>query len=58
VSILLTGSETQLDFSGHYEPPLGVFGSAVDAVVGNRVADASVHRFVTEFAEYLRTTLR
>lgn len=53
----LTGSETQLDFSGQYDPPLGLLGRGVDAVVGNRIADASIHRFVSEVAEYLRTTV-
>jgi hypothetical protein len=53
----LTANETQLDFSGSYDPPLGVLGSALDAVAGNRIADASVHRFVNEVAEYLRATL-
>lgn len=53
----LTATETQLDFSGRYEPPLGVLGSAVDAVVGHRIAEASVHRFVSDVADYLRKTL-
>lgn len=53
----LTATETQLDFSGMYEPPLGVVGSAMNALVGHRIAEASVHRFVTDVAEYLRTTL-
>jgi hypothetical protein len=53
----LTGSETQLDFSGSYEPPLGVVGKGLDAVMGRRIADASIHRFVTEVAEYLRSTV-
>jgi hypothetical protein len=53
----LTPSETQLDFSGHYEPPLGVLGSAVDSIVGHRVAEACVHQFVTDVAAYLRTTI-
>jgi hypothetical protein len=53
----LTATETQLDFSGTYDPPLGLLGSALDAVVGNRIADASIHRFVSEVAEYLRATL-
>ncbi len=53
----LTATETQLDFSGHYEPPLGVVGSAVDAVLGNRVADASIHRFLSEVASYLRANV-
>jgi hypothetical protein len=54
----LTGSETQLDFSGQYDVPLGILGKGVDAVVGNRIADASIHRFVTEVAEHLREALR
>jgi hypothetical protein len=53
----LTPSETQLDFSGRYEPPLGVLGSAMDSIVGHRVAEVSVHRFVTDVAAYLRTTI-
>jgi hypothetical protein len=54
----LTASETQLAFTGHYDPPLGLFGSAVDAMVGKRVAEASIHRFVTEVATFLRAELR
>ena len=54
----LTATETQLDFSGRYEPPLGWLGSAVNAAVGHRIAEASVHRFVSEVADHLRTTLR
>jgi hypothetical protein len=53
----LTATETQLDFSGRYEPPLGLLGSAVDAVVGHRIAEASIHRFVSDVAEHLRRTL-
>ena len=53
----LTATETQLDFSGSYEPPLGALGSAIDAIIGHRIAEVSVHRFVTEVAEYLRTAL-
>jgi hypothetical protein len=54
----LTATETQLDFLGHYEPPLGVVGGAFNTIVGHRVAEASVHRFVTDVAEYLRERLR
>lgn len=54
----LTGTETQLDFSGQYDVPLGIVGKGVDAVVGNRIADASIHRFVTEVAQHLREALR
>src|SRR5260221_14302498 len=52
----LTATETQLDFSGAYRPPLGVLGSAMNAMVGHRIAEGSVHRFVTDVAQYLRTT--
>jgi hypothetical protein len=53
----LSATETQLDFSGDYEPPFGIVGTAVDALVGHRIADASVHRFVVDVADYLRRTL-
>ncbi len=53
----LTATETQLDFSGRYEPPLGLLGSAMDSLVGHRIAEASVHRFVTDVAAYLRRTI-
>jgi hypothetical protein len=50
----LSFTETQLELSGHYDPPMGVLGSALDAVVGHRLAEASVHRFVGEVVELLR----
>jgi hypothetical protein len=50
----LTGTETQLDFLGRYDPPLGVVGDAMDALVGRRIAEASVHRFIGDVARYLR----
>jgi hypothetical protein len=54
----LTGTETQLDFSGVYEPPLGVLGSAMNAVAGHRIAESSVHRFVSDVASHLRNSLK
>jgi len=53
----LTSTETQLDFAGLYEPPFGPLGRAINAVAGHRIAEASVHRFIDEVAEYLRKTL-
>jgi hypothetical protein len=53
----LTSTETQLDFLGRYDPPLGALGEAVDALVGRRIAEASVHRFVADVAAYLRRSL-
>jgi len=53
----LTPSETQLDFWGVYEPPLGAVGKALNAVVGHRIAEVSVHRFIEDVAAYLRNTL-
>lgn len=52
----LTATETQLEFVGLYEPPLGVIGSVLDAIVGHRVAHASVQRFLADVASYLRRT--
>jgi hypothetical protein len=50
----LTATETQLDFLGRYEPPLGIVGGALDAMVGRRIAEASVHRLIADVANYLR----
>ena len=54
----ITATETQLDFKGLYEPPFGPLGKVVNALVGHRIAEASIHRFVSELAEYLRKTVR
>jgi hypothetical protein len=53
----LTPTETQLDFWGVYEPPFGALGKAMNAIVAHRIAEASVHRFVSDIAAYLRHTL-
>lgn len=53
----LTRTETQLDFFGHYEPPLGPLGQVLNAVAGHRIAKVSIHHFVTEIAERLRQTV-
>jgi hypothetical protein len=53
----LTAGETQLDLSGHYEPPLGALGKVIDAVLGHRIAEASVHQFLVDVADHLRRIL-
>ncbi len=53
----LTATETQLDFWGIYEPPFGAVGKAMNAMVGHRIAEVSVHRFISGVAEYLRHAL-
>ena len=53
----LTSTETQLDFFGVYEPPFGAVGRTMNAIVGHRIAEVSVHRFVSDVAGYLRQAL-
>ena len=53
----ITATETQLDFGGTYEPPMGALGGVLDAVVGHRIAEASIHRFLSDVAHYLRSTM-
>jgi hypothetical protein len=53
----LTATETQLDFGGIYEPPFGAVGKTMNAIAGHRIAEASVHRFVSDVAGYLRQAL-
>jgi hypothetical protein len=44
------GSETQLSIWGHYDPPLGVLGEALDRFGLHRMAEASVRAFLLELA--------
>ena len=53
----LTATETQLDFSGVYKPPFGTVGKTMNAIVGHRIAEASVHRFLSDVAGYLRQAI-
>ncbi len=53
----LSPTETQLDFDGSYEPPLGLFGAAVDAVALHKFAEASVAGFIRQVAAYLRNEI-
>ena len=53
----LTSTETQLDFFGAYKPPFGAVGKTMNALVGHRIAEACVHRFVADIASYLRQKL-
>jgi hypothetical protein len=50
----LSSTETQIEIEGAYEPPLGTLGNAIDAVVGHRIAEASVHRFLDDVVEQIR----
>jgi len=49
----LSSGETQLELLGHYQPPLGPVGAVLDALVGHRIAEASVQRFVQDVAKRL-----
>ena len=53
----LTATETQLDFWGLYQPPFGAVGKALNAMIGHRIAEVSVHRFIDDVAAYLRQAL-
>lgn len=53
----LAPRESQIEFIGTYDPPLGVLGEALDAVAMHRIAEASVQRFVSDIASFLRAEL-
>ena len=53
----LSPTETQLELSGTYKPPLGLLGDAVDAVALRRIAQEAVATFVREVATHLRANL-
>jgi hypothetical protein len=53
----LSSTETQLEIVGEYRPPLGPVGNVIDAAVGHRIAEASVHRFLDDIVEQIRRDL-
>jgi hypothetical protein len=53
----LSATETQLEIEGSYFPPLGPVGAAIDAAVGNRIAQATVHRLLEDLVEQIRAEL-
>ncbi len=53
----LTATKTQIDFTGAYEPPLGALGKAINSVVGHRIAEICVHRFVSDLATHFNNVL-
>lgn len=53
----LSPTETQLEIAGEYRPPFGVIGNAMDAAVGHRIAEATVHAFLEDVVEQMKRDL-
>jgi hypothetical protein len=53
----LPATGCHLSLMGTYRPPLSVVGGAGDAIIGHRVAEAVVRRFVLDVAERVESTL-
>ena len=53
----LTFSDTRIAFEGVYTPPFGEVGRALDSLIGHRVAEAALHRFVLDVVEQIRREL-
>lgn len=53
----INATDTQLELVTRYDPPLGAVGAMVDAVVGHRIANVCVDRFLADVAGHLRATL-
>jgi hypothetical protein len=53
----LTFAETLVEFDGTYTPPFAAAGKVFDAVLGHRIAEATVHHFVNDVLEQLRREL-
>ena len=49
---------SQIGLLGRYRPPIGVFGAIGDAMLGHRIAEATVRRFVMELSSRLSPSKR
>jgi hypothetical protein len=53
----LSARETQLDLLGRYLPPLGTLGTAIDATLGHRIAEATLLRLLQDIRTEIITEL-
>jgi hypothetical protein len=53
----LSARETQMELRGAYWPPMGLLGTAFDAALGHRIAEAALHRFLGDLVEQLQCEL-
>jgi hypothetical protein len=53
----LSESDTRLEIDGSYWTPMGALGTAIDAVIGHRIAEASTRHFLEDVAAQLRNEL-
>ena len=53
----LSPHETQLDLLGRYQPPLGRLGTAIDATLGHRIAEATLLRLLHDVRTEMITEL-
>ena len=53
----LSPHETQLDLRGRYRPPLGTLGTAIDATLGHRIAEATLLRLLDDVRTEIITEL-
>jgi hypothetical protein len=47
-------NETLVEIEGEYTPPFSILGGAADAVLGHRIAQASISRFVEDLLAQIR----
>jgi hypothetical protein len=53
----LDGGHIELRLVGEYHAPLGAVGAVADALAGRRVAEKSLHAFLTDVAQRLEAAL-
>ncbi len=55
--LALSARETQIEIQGVYWTPMGPIGTAFDAAVGHHIAEAAMHRFLSDVVEQLHCEL-
>jgi hypothetical protein len=50
----ISGDRTQISLQGHYQPPLGRLGEALDTVALHHIAESSVEHFLETIAGRIR----
>lgn len=53
ITVRPNGPYTELRMEGWYTPPLGVFGRVFDTVIGMRLAQRTIDRFLEELSSFV-----
>ena len=53
----LSARDTQIELRANYWTPMSPLGTAFDAIIGHRIAEAALHHFLSDLVDQLQCEL-